>query len=86
MITGAHFSNEQILAEIQGALWDANPNGNGASHASEGSRRPLWLVEQSATTQRNGRNSHYTRATNDPCQLAWQVNQIGKTPASLPGR
>jgi heterodisulfide reductase subunit A len=32
VITGAHFSNEQILAEIQGALWDAVsvPNGSGS--------------------------------------------------------
>jgi heterodisulfide reductase subunit A len=26
-ITGAHFSNEQILAEIEGLLWDAKPAG-----------------------------------------------------------
>jgi heterodisulfide reductase subunit A len=26
-ITGAHFNNEQIFAEIEGALWDANENG-----------------------------------------------------------
>jgi len=25
VITGAHFNNDQILAEIQGALWDALP-------------------------------------------------------------
>jgi heterodisulfide reductase subunit A len=24
-ITGAHFNNQQILAEIRGALWDAAP-------------------------------------------------------------
>jgi len=28
-ITGAHFSNEQVFAEIEGALWDALPSGNG---------------------------------------------------------
>ncbi len=27
VITGAHFNNEQIFAEIEGALWDANGNG-----------------------------------------------------------
>jgi heterodisulfide reductase subunit A len=27
IITGAHFNNEQIFAEIEGALWDANGNG-----------------------------------------------------------
>jgi heterodisulfide reductase subunit A len=30
VITGAHFNNQQILAEIEGALWDAAPGGNGA--------------------------------------------------------
>jgi len=30
-ITGAHFSNDQIFAEIQGALWDALSNGNTAA-------------------------------------------------------
>ncbi len=28
-ITGAHFNNLQIFAEIKGALWDALPGGNG---------------------------------------------------------
>lgn len=28
-ITGAHFSNEQVFAEIEGALWDAVYGGNG---------------------------------------------------------
>ncbi len=32
-ITGAHFNNEQIFAEIEGALWDAN--GNGAATENE---------------------------------------------------
>ncbi|NLX99826.1 MAG: CoB--CoM heterodisulfide reductase iron-sulfur subunit A family protein [Rhodopirellula sp.] len=32
VITGAHFNNGQIFAEIEGILWDAKPNGgNGAS-------------------------------------------------------
>jgi heterodisulfide reductase subunit A len=30
-ITGAHFNNEQIFAEIEGVLWDASANGNGAA-------------------------------------------------------
>jgi heterodisulfide reductase subunit A len=30
VITGAHFSDQQIFAEIQGALWDAGPNGDGS--------------------------------------------------------
>jgi heterodisulfide reductase subunit A len=30
VITGAHFNNQQIFAEIQGALWDAlAPEGSG---------------------------------------------------------
>ena len=29
VITGAHFNNEQIFAEIGGALWDAQPQGSG---------------------------------------------------------
>jgi len=29
VITGAHFNNQQIMAEIEGALWDARPGGNG---------------------------------------------------------
>ena len=33
IITGAHFNNEQIFAEIEGALWDAN--GNGAATEQE---------------------------------------------------
>lgn len=28
-ISGAHFNNQQIFAEIEGALWDAHPAGNG---------------------------------------------------------
>lgn len=28
-ISGAHFNNEQILSELDGLLWDANPDGNG---------------------------------------------------------
>src|SRR5208337_2919936 len=27
IITGAHFNNQQVFAEIEGALWDANGNG-----------------------------------------------------------
>jgi heterodisulfide reductase subunit A len=34
VISGAHFNNQQILAEIQGALWDARPNG-GAGRTPE---------------------------------------------------
>ena len=26
VITGAHFNNQQIFAEIEGTLWDANGN------------------------------------------------------------
>ena len=33
-ITGAHFSNEQVFAEIEGALWDALPGGNGRGPAA----------------------------------------------------
>ena len=33
VIAGAHFNNEQIFAEIEGALWDAN--GNGAATEQE---------------------------------------------------
>jgi heterodisulfide reductase subunit A len=33
VITGAHYNNEQIFAEIEGALWDAN--GNGAATEEE---------------------------------------------------
>ena len=39
VITGAHFNNEQIFAEIEGALWDAvyrtNGNGNAAAAKTE---------------------------------------------------
>lgn len=35
IITGAHFNNQQIMAEIEGILWDAKPNGsNGNGHAA----------------------------------------------------
>ncbi|HOP76063.1 MAG TPA: CoB--CoM heterodisulfide reductase iron-sulfur subunit A family protein [Thermogutta sp.] len=34
-ITGAHFSNEQVFAEIEGILWDA-VHGNGGSGVQEG--------------------------------------------------
>ncbi len=47
VISGAHFSNQQILAEIQGALWDANPNGNGLGgdgHASSAADTQPSLV------------------------------------------
>jgi heterodisulfide reductase subunit A len=30
VISGAHFNNQQILAEIKGALWDAMPDGGGS--------------------------------------------------------
>jgi heterodisulfide reductase subunit A len=34
VITGAHFNNQQIFAEIQGALWDAlAPGGDGPQAA-----------------------------------------------------
>jgi heterodisulfide reductase subunit A len=33
VIAGAHFNNAQIFAEIDGILWDAQPNGNGAAAA-----------------------------------------------------
>ncbi|NLU20288.1 MAG: 4Fe-4S dicluster domain-containing protein, partial [Phycisphaerae bacterium] len=33
-MSGAHFTNEQIFAEIEGILWDAK-NGNGAAAAAE---------------------------------------------------
>jgi heterodisulfide reductase subunit A len=33
IISGAHFNNQQIYAEIEGALWDAKPSGNG--HAAK---------------------------------------------------
>jgi heterodisulfide reductase subunit A len=34
VITGAHFNNQQIFAEIEGLLWDADGgNGNGAAHS-----------------------------------------------------
>jgi len=32
LITGAHFNNRQIFAEIDGALWDAVCGGNGNGH------------------------------------------------------
>jgi heterodisulfide reductase subunit A len=36
VITGAHFNNEQIFAEIEGILWDAQPaNGDGEPVAAE---------------------------------------------------
>lgn len=36
VITGAHFTNDQIFAEIEGVLWDArNGNGAGAAMAAE---------------------------------------------------
>ncbi|NCC94943.1 MAG: 4Fe-4S dicluster domain-containing protein, partial [Opitutae bacterium] len=33
-ITGAHFSNAQVFAEIEGVLWDAVYGGEGNGHAS----------------------------------------------------
>jgi len=33
-ITGSHFNNEQIFAEIEGVLWDAHPAGNGNGHGA----------------------------------------------------
>jgi heterodisulfide reductase subunit A len=35
VITGAHFNNEQIFAEIEGILWDAQPSGNGGAAKEE---------------------------------------------------
>ncbi len=35
VITGAHFNNEQIFAEIEGILWDANGHGDGATTEQE---------------------------------------------------
>ena len=36
VITGAHFNNQQIMAEIEGILWDAKPNGaNGNGHTAK---------------------------------------------------
>jgi heterodisulfide reductase subunit A len=34
IITGAHFNNAQIMAEIEGILWDAKPDGNGNGSAA----------------------------------------------------
>jgi len=34
-ITGSHFNNEQIFAEIEGVLWDAHPAGNGHGAAKK---------------------------------------------------
>jgi heterodisulfide reductase subunit A len=34
IITGAHFNNAQIMAEIEGILWDAQSNGNGSAAPS----------------------------------------------------
>jgi heterodisulfide reductase subunit A len=31
VITGAHFNNEQIFAEIEGILWDAKPQAETAT-------------------------------------------------------
>ncbi len=39
-ITGAHFSNEQIAAELEGILWDAIADGRPASAAPDGSKAP----------------------------------------------
>jgi len=36
VISGAHFSNDQIFAQIKGALWDAiGGDGNGSKATSE---------------------------------------------------
>jgi heterodisulfide reductase subunit A len=36
IITGAHFNNQQIFAQIEGVLWDAQPDGgNGAAKTAE---------------------------------------------------
>jgi ferredoxin len=40
-ITGAHFSNEQIMAEIRGALWDAHRDGETAAVKPGGTSAPV---------------------------------------------
>ena len=42
-ITGAHFSNEQIAAELEGILWDARPDGSPAPAAPVGMEIPRPL-------------------------------------------
>lgn len=42
VITGAHFNNDQIFAEIEGALWDAIPgNGDGAPASAASSEEAV---------------------------------------------
>lgn len=36
VISGSHFTNDQIFAEIEGVLWDAQVDGNGASKIASG--------------------------------------------------
>ncbi|HEY54516.1 MAG TPA: CoB--CoM heterodisulfide reductase iron-sulfur subunit A family protein [Caldilineae bacterium] len=41
IITGAHFTNEQLMAQIEGLLWDVRPNGgNGKTKAPEPEMAP----------------------------------------------
>jgi heterodisulfide reductase subunit A len=45
VITGAHFNNDQIFAEIEGVLWDAiSGNGNG-----QGASAPATMSEEAVT-------------------------------------
>jgi heterodisulfide reductase subunit A len=44
VITGAHFNNEQIMAEIGGALWDAGPNGD--APAADAAKPPAQAVSR----------------------------------------
>ncbi len=41
IITGAHFTNEQLMAQIEGLLWDVRPNGgNGRTKMPEPEMAP----------------------------------------------
>jgi len=49
VITGAHFNNDQILAEIQGALWDALPR----TAAAEEGKVALCATRKRASSRRS---------------------------------
>ena len=71
VISGAHFNNEQIFAEIEGALWDAQGNGaarsrnlptvggripdEDPSYSSTGATRRITERSQQAVTYATGR-------------------------------